>query len=310
MPADIGVVGGRIAAIGDAKTGNFRNDIYEKKKATPPTLTAEDVAEAIGRQTDVHAVRFTVPLEKSYYPELKELFMLPYVAGVVLSIGVALFARRVGFDRDRAFYPTVLIVIASYYVLFAVMSGSVETVLVESIIMPLFAVAAVAGFKGSAWIVVAALAGHGVQDAVHGHIVANAGVPAWWPAFRSSATSTATAGSSATCTGTTTKATCSMAKAGARVMDLQDPTSKMSKSADTEAGCIMMMDTPADIARKFKRAVTDSDSEVRFKAPVSYQRGAGDADEALDLTLRVADLGLRAHVQRRDVLHASALPVS
>src|SRR4051812_16715202 len=117
------------------------------------------------------------------FPELKELFMLPYVVGVVLSIGVALFARRVGFDRDRAFYPTVLIVVASYYVLFAVMSGSVETVLLESIIMALFAVAAVAGFKGSAWIVVAALAGHGVQDAVHGHIVANAGVPAWWPAW-------------------------------------------------------------------------------------------------------------------------------
>jgi hypothetical protein len=109
--------------------------------------------------------------------------MLPYVVGVVLSIGVALFARWVGFDRDRAFYPTVLIVIASYYILFAVMSGSVETVLLESIIMTLFAVAAVVGFKGSAWIIVAALAIHGVQDAVHGHIVANAGVPAWWPAW-------------------------------------------------------------------------------------------------------------------------------
>jgi tryptophanyl-tRNA synthetase len=53
-------------------------------------------------------------------------------------------------------------------------------------------------------------------------------------------------------------------KAGARVMDLQDPTSKMSKSADSDAGCIMMMDAPAEITRKFKRAVTDSDNEVRF----------------------------------------------
>ncbi len=53
-------------------------------------------------------------------------------------------------------------------------------------------------------------------------------------------------------------------KAGARVMDLQDPTSKMSKSADSDAGCIMMMDDPATVARKFKRAVTDSDNEVRF----------------------------------------------
>ena len=49
--------------------------------------------------------------------------------------------------------------------------------------MTLFVIAAVAGFKGSAWIIVAALAGHGVQDAVHSHIVAKAGVPAWWPAW-------------------------------------------------------------------------------------------------------------------------------
>jgi hypothetical protein len=108
---------------------------------------------------------------------------MPYVIGLVLSLGVALFARVVGFDRDRAFYPTVLIVIASFYVLFAVMSGSVETVLLELIIMTLFAVAAVAGFKASAWIVVAALAGHGALDAGHGHILQNAGVPVWWPAW-------------------------------------------------------------------------------------------------------------------------------
>jgi hypothetical protein len=109
--------------------------------------------------------------------------MLPYVVGIVLSLGVAVFARWVGFDRDRAFYPTVLIVIASYYVLFAAMIGSVETVLLEFIVMTLFVIAAVAGFKGSSWLIVAGLAAHGVQDAVHGHIIANAGVPAWWPAW-------------------------------------------------------------------------------------------------------------------------------
>jgi hypothetical protein len=38
----------------------------------------------------------------------EELLMLPYVVGIVLSIGVASFARWVGFDRDRAFYPAVL----------------------------------------------------------------------------------------------------------------------------------------------------------------------------------------------------------
>jgi hypothetical protein len=108
---------------------------------------------------------------------------MPYVIGIVLSAGVALFARKVGFDRDRAFYPTVMIVIAAYYVLFAVMSGSVQAVVIESAVMTLFAAAAVAGFKSSAWIVVFALAGHGVFDAVHHYVIDNAGVPAWWPAW-------------------------------------------------------------------------------------------------------------------------------
>ncbi|MCU1355364.1 MAG: tryptophanyl-tRNA synthetase [Acidimicrobiales bacterium] len=52
--------------------------------------------------------------------------------------------------------------------------------------------------------------------------------------------------------------------AGARVMDLQDPTSKMSKSEDTASGTILFDDDPTVIERKFKRAVTDNDAEVRF----------------------------------------------
>jgi hypothetical protein len=108
---------------------------------------------------------------------------MPYVIGIVLSALVAVFGRYVGLDRDRAFYPTVMIVIASYYVLFAVMSGSGQTVVIESIVMTLFAAAAVAGFKSSAWIVVVALASHGLFDAVHGHVIENAGVPTWWPAW-------------------------------------------------------------------------------------------------------------------------------
>jgi tryptophanyl-tRNA synthetase len=53
-------------------------------------------------------------------------------------------------------------------------------------------------------------------------------------------------------------------KAGARVMDLQDPTAKMSKSAGSDAGLIGMLDAPAEVMNKFKRAVTDSESEVRY----------------------------------------------
>ena len=52
--------------------------------------------------------------------------------------------------------------------------------------------------------------------------------------------------------------------AGARVMDLLDPTSKMSKSSETDAGCVYLLDAPAAIEKKFKRAVTDSENEVRY----------------------------------------------
>jgi tryptophanyl-tRNA synthetase len=53
-------------------------------------------------------------------------------------------------------------------------------------------------------------------------------------------------------------------KAGARVMDLQDPTSKMSKSSETENGIVYMLDENSVIEKKFKRAVTDSDGVVAY----------------------------------------------
>lgn len=53
-------------------------------------------------------------------------------------------------------------------------------------------------------------------------------------------------------------------KVGARIMSLNNPTSKMSKSDPT--GCVFLMENPDDIRRKFKRAITDSDTEncVRY----------------------------------------------
>ena len=59
--------------------------------------------------------------------------------------------------------------------------------------------------------------------------------------------------------------------AGARVMDLQQPDNKMSKSEDSPQGSISLLDEPAAIEKKIKRAVTDSDGEVRFDVKaVSY----------------------------------------
>ena len=53
-------------------------------------------------------------------------------------------------------------------------------------------------------------------------------------------------------------------KTGARIMSLQDPTKKMSKSDENTNGWIALLDKPEDIMRKFKRAVTDSDGGVHY----------------------------------------------
>jgi tryptophanyl-tRNA synthetase len=55
-----------------------------------------------------------------------------------------------------------------------------------------------------------------------------------------------------------------IAEVGARIMDLQSPTDKMSKTVSSPQGIVSMLDAPADIERRFKRAVTDADGDVRF----------------------------------------------
>ena len=106
-----------------------------------------------------------------------------YGIGSLLSVIVSAFARFVGLDRDRAFYSTVVIVVAHYYVLFAAMGGTTHALLVELGVMAAFVVVAVAGFMRNLWLVAAALVGHGVLDIFHGDLVTNSGVPEYWPAF-------------------------------------------------------------------------------------------------------------------------------
>ena len=53
-------------------------------------------------------------------------------------------------------------------------------------------------------------------------------------------------------------------KVGARIMSLSDPLKKMSKSDDDPNGCVMLLDDPDTVRRKFKRAVTDSGTDIKF----------------------------------------------
>lgn len=108
---------------------------------------------------------------------------MEYIVGIALALFVCGAASLLGMDRDRVFYPTILIVIATYYVVFAVIDGSSKVLLSEIAIAAVFTVVAVVGFKGNLWLVPAALAGHGVMDFFHHALVHNTGVPRGWPGF-------------------------------------------------------------------------------------------------------------------------------
>ena len=105
------------------------------------------------------------------------------LVGVLLAIAVGLMATAVGLDRDRAFYPTVMMVIAVLYALFAVMGASTQALVLDLLVGSVFFSAALVGFRSSLWVVVVALAAHGLLDLVHDRVISNPGVPRWWPAF-------------------------------------------------------------------------------------------------------------------------------
>jgi hypothetical protein len=108
---------------------------------------------------------------------------MEYAIGVAAAIGVGLFATVIGFDKERSFYPVVLIVIATLYLLFAVMAGSTDSLVAEVIPALVFVALAALGFRKSPWFVVAGLALHGIFDFFHHVVIANPGVPVWWPGW-------------------------------------------------------------------------------------------------------------------------------
>jgi hypothetical protein len=108
---------------------------------------------------------------------------MEFLVGITLALVVSISATLAGLDRDRGFYPVVLVVSASCYDLFAVMGGSTRVLSLETVAVVMFVAASLVGFKTSLWLVVTALVGHGVFDFVHSYLIVNPGVPTWWPRF-------------------------------------------------------------------------------------------------------------------------------
>ena len=109
--------------------------------------------------------------------------MIAFITGVGLAVVLAIFGKLTGYEKDRSFFPTLLIVIASYYMLFAILDGSVSTILIEIAVAAFFIVLAIWGSYQFPLIVGAAIALHGIFDFMYGHFYLNNGVPVWWPAF-------------------------------------------------------------------------------------------------------------------------------
>ncbi len=108
---------------------------------------------------------------------------MEHLIGLLLAVAVAGFAAVAGFDRERSFYATVLVVVATYYILFAAMGASRGTLFLEILVVIGFAAAAAVGYRKSAWVLAAGLVGHGVFDFFHHLLIDNPGVPRWWPGF-------------------------------------------------------------------------------------------------------------------------------
>ena len=103
--------------------------------------------------------------------------------GVFLALAVLGVVTYADMDRDRALYPVVAMVVASYYTLFAILGGSMRVLVIESAVALVFVALALAGFRSTLWLVAAALAGHGIFDLLHPRLYANPGLPPWWPPF-------------------------------------------------------------------------------------------------------------------------------
>ena len=108
---------------------------------------------------------------------------MEYAIGVLVALAVCAFARGTTFDRDRAFYPTVLIVTASYYVLFAALFGDAAHLAGEAAIALGFTGLAVLGFARNARLLVIGLAAHALYDIAHGLLGVHSGQPPGWRGF-------------------------------------------------------------------------------------------------------------------------------
>lgn len=113
---------------------------------------------------------------------------MEFIAGLIAAAAIVGLGHATRQGRSLRFYSTVLVVIALAYVLFAVMAGTVQTMIVESAVAFVFIGVSITAARWgdgqtAAFLVAGGLVAHGGYDLVHPFLVTNPVVPTWWPFF-------------------------------------------------------------------------------------------------------------------------------
>ena len=107
--------------------------------------------------------------------------MLAASIGALAAIAIWLMARQFQFDTERSFYPTLVVVIAGYYILFAAMTG--VGLLRETLIALGFTAGALTGVFHVRGLIALLLFVHGGDDIAHAYLIEQPVAPTWWPLF-------------------------------------------------------------------------------------------------------------------------------
>jgi len=108
--------------------------------------------------------------------------LLPFLIGIGLTIAVLGVNAAIGLHKERGVWPSLLIAIAAFYVVFAFEHSDHSGIGLQSVIALGFMALALIGYKSSLWLIVAGLVLHGIFDAVSLAYTANP-APNWWGPF-------------------------------------------------------------------------------------------------------------------------------
>ncbi|UWR24570.1 hypothetical protein [Sulfitobacter sp. S190] len=109
-------------------------------------------------------------------------FWFPLLAGVGLGGATVALMAIGGVMHQRGTWATIMVAIASFYVVFAIQTGDTLEIVVHTGLAAGFTALAIIGARTSSWILAAALLGHGIFDVFAGSVIANH-APGWWGPF-------------------------------------------------------------------------------------------------------------------------------